>query len=83
MKVEILTPEDLIYQGEASITQLPGLDGLFEILNNHAPMITVLSEGNVKLVETNNSPVFFTIKGGVVEVLANKVLVLAENCKRK
>ncbi|MDR0606135.1 MAG: ATP synthase F1 subunit epsilon [Bacteroidales bacterium] len=83
MKVEILTPEDLIYQGEVSLIQLPGLDGLFEILNNHAPMITVLSEGNVKLVETNNSPVFFTIKGGVVEVLANKVLVLAENCKRK
>jgi F-type H+-transporting ATPase subunit epsilon len=83
MKVEILTPENLIYEGEASLIQLPGLDGLFEILNNHAPMITVLSEGNVKLVETNNSPVFFIIKGGVVEVLANKVLVLAESCKRK
>ncbi|MDR2410389.1 MAG: ATP synthase F1 subunit epsilon [Bacteroidales bacterium] len=83
MKVEILTPEDLIYQGEVSLIQLPGLDGLFEILNNHAPMITVLSEGNVKVVETNNAPVFFTIKGGVVEVLANKVLVLAESCKRK
>jgi F-type H+-transporting ATPase subunit epsilon len=83
MKVEILTPEDLVYQGEASLIQLPGLDGLFEILNNHAPMITMLSEGNVKLVEKNNASVFFTIKGGVVEVLANKVLVLAESCNRK
>jgi F-type H+-transporting ATPase subunit epsilon len=83
MRVEILTPEDLIYQGEASLIQLPGTDGLFEILNNHAPMITILSEGKVKLVETNNTPVFFTIKGGVVEVLANKVLVLAESCSRK
>jgi F-type H+-transporting ATPase subunit epsilon len=83
MKVEILTPEDLIYQGEVSLIQLPGLDGLFEILNNHAPMITMLSEGNVKVVEKDNTSVFFSIKGGVVEILANKVLVLTEGCNRK
>jgi F-type H+-transporting ATPase subunit epsilon len=83
MKVEILTPEDLIYQGEASLIQLPGMDGLFEILNNHAPMIAMLAEGKVKVVETNNTPLFFTIKGGVVEILANKALVLAESCSRK
>ncbi len=83
MNVEIITPEDLVYKGEVSLIQLPGMDGLFELLENHAPMITVLSNGNVKLVEKNNNTVFFTIQGGVVEVLKNKVLVLAEGCKRK
>ncbi|MDR1459945.1 MAG: F0F1 ATP synthase subunit epsilon [Bacteroidales bacterium] len=83
MKVEILTPKDLIYRGEVSLIQLPGLDGLFEILNNPAPMITMLSEGNVKLVEENNTSRFFSIQGGLVEILANKVLVLAEGCHPK
>jgi len=83
MKVEIITPEDLVYKGEASLIQLPGIDGLFELLNNHAPMITMLSVGNIKLVENNNNTVYFTIQGGVVEVLKNKILVLAEGCKRE
>jgi len=83
MKVEIITPEDLVYKGEISLIQLPGVDGLFELLENHAPMITVLSNGNVKLVEKeNNQTIFFEIQGGVVEVLKNKILVLAEGCKR-
>ena len=83
MKVEIITPENTIYQGNVSLIQLPGLDGLFELLENHAPMITVLSNGNVKLVEKeNNQTIFFEIQGGVVEVLKNKILVLAEGCKR-
>ena len=83
MKVEIITPEDLVYKGEVSLIQLPGIDGLFELLNNHAPMITLLSVGNIKLVEENDNNVFFSIQGGVVEVLKNKILVLAEGCKRK
>ena len=83
MKVEIITPENMVYSGEASLIQLPGIDGLFELLNNHAPMITMLSVGNIKLVEKNNNTVYFTVQGGVVEVLKNKILVLAEGCKRK
>ena len=84
MKVEILTPENAVYRGEISLIQLPGIDGLFELLDNHAPMITVLSEGNAKLVEKDtNQTLHFSVKGGVVEVLKNKVLVLAEACKPK
>ena len=83
MKVEIITPEDLAYQGEISLIQLPGIDGSFELLENHAPMIAMLSSGNVKVIEKNNDTVFFFIQGGVVEVLKNKILVLAEGCKRK
>jgi len=83
MKVEIITPEDVVYQGEISLIQLPGIDGLFELLNNHAPMITMLSAGNVKVIDSNNETIYFSITGGVVEVLKNKILVLAEGCKRK
>ena len=83
MKVEIITPENMVYSGEASLIQLPGIDGLFELLNNHAPMITMLSVGNIKLVEKNNNTVYFTVQGGVVEVLKNKILVLAEGCKKQ
>ena len=84
MKVEIVTPEDIVYQGEISLIQLPGVDGLFELLDNHAPMIAMLSAGNVKVIEkSNNQTIFFSVQGGVVEVLKNKILVLAEKCKRK
>ena len=83
MIVEIITPEDLVYKGEISLIQLPGMDGLFELLDNHAPMITLLSVGKIKLIEKNNTTLHFSIEGGVVEVLKNKVLVLAEGCKRK
>jgi F-type H+-transporting ATPase subunit epsilon len=83
MKVEIITPEDSVYKGEASLIQLPGMDGLFELLENHAPMITMLSVGNAKLVDKDNQTIFFEIQGGVVEVLKNKILILAEGCKRK
>ena len=84
MKVEIITPENTIYQGEISLIQLPGLDGLFELLENHAPMITMLSNGTVKLIEkSSNQTLFFEIQGGTLEVLKNKILVLAEGGRRK
>jgi len=84
MKVEILTPETTVFtEDNASLVQLPGIDGSFEILNNHAAMITVLGNGNAKIVDNNNETHYFSIDGGVVEVLSNKVLVLAEKCSKK
>lgn len=82
MKVEIVTPEASVFEGEATLIQLPGYDGLFEVLNNHAPMITFLGKGNVK-IENGADTTHFDLDGGVVEVLANKVLVLAEKCAPK
>ena len=83
MKVEILTPETTVFAEEASLVQLPGIDGSFEILNNHAAMITVLGKGDAKVVDNNNETHHFSIEGGVVEVLSNKTLVLAEKCTKK
>lgn len=80
MKVEIVTPDTVIFTGDnVELVQLPGIDGSFEVLNNHAPLISVLRKGSVKIInkgEKNEN--FFEIKGGVIEVLNNKVLILAE-----
>jgi len=77
MNLIILTPEKNIFDGEADLVQLPGSDGSFEILNNHAPMIASLQKGKIK-VGNNNDLQYFEINGGVVEVLNNKILVLAD-----
>lgn len=77
MTIEIINPDETIYSGEADIVQLPGKDGSFEILNNHAPLISVLKEGKIKVVDKNKNTQFFEITGGVIEVLRNKILILA------
>jgi F-type H+-transporting ATPase subunit epsilon len=78
MKLEIITPEQTLYSGEVTLVQLPGIDGSFEILTDHAPMIAVLKSGKIKAQDAQKQVQYFEIKGGVVEVLHNKVLVLAE-----
>ncbi len=78
MNVEIISPDKTIFTGEVYLVQLPGKDGSFEIMNNHAPLISVLKEGKVKVLDKDKNPQFFEIKGGVIEVLKNKVLILAE-----
>ena len=78
MKLEISSPDKQIFSGETSLVQLPGSDGLFEILNNHAPMIAALGKGKIKVQDNNGKLQFFEIRGGVCEVLENKITVLAE-----
>ncbi len=78
MNIEIITPDKTVFKGNANLIQLPGIDGLFEILNDHAPLVSVLGKGNIKVVDAGNQKHLFKINGGVVEVLKNKVLVLAE-----
>ena len=77
MQVEIISPEKDIYKGEAELIHLPGSDGSFAILNDHAAIVSALKEGEIKVV-TNGNDQFFPVKGGVVEVNNNKVIVLAE-----
>lgn len=78
MQVEIINPDKQIFSGEADLVQLPGKDGSFEILNNHAPIISVLKNGKVKIIDKEKNVQFFEIKGGVIEVLNNKILILSE-----
>ncbi len=78
MQLEIVTPDEKIFEGTAKHVQLPGKEGLFGILDNHAPIISTLTKGRVK-VETEDGDIqYFGIGGGVVEMNNNKVIVLAE-----
>ena len=94
MILEVLTPDEVLFKGHITQVILPGLDGSFGILNNHAPLISALVKGEVKVDQITsknesfsnklnkendaNAQFSFEIKGGVVEVNDNKILVLAE-----
>jgi len=77
MHLEILTPERKVYSGEADSVSFPGTAGAFQVLNHHAPLISSLKEGKIK-VKTKKEEMLFTIKSGFVEVLKNNVTVLVE-----
>ena len=79
MHLEIITPEKTLYSGDAEIVRLPGTTGSFEIMINHAPLISTLMAGTIKVRDINGVVSRFRISSGVVEVLNNKVKVLAEN----
>ncbi len=76
MQVDILTPDKVLFSGEATSVKLPGSLGQFEVLNNHAPLVSSLNAGNVR-VRSAEGDQNFAIKGGVVEVTKNKIVVLA------
>jgi F-type H+-transporting ATPase subunit epsilon len=78
MKIEIITPQSQEIIEDVSLIQLPGLDGLFEILSNHAPLIAALSKGKAKIINKNKETCYYPIEGGVVEVLKNKIMILTE-----
>lgn len=81
MQLDILTPERKIYSGEVYGVQLPGVEGSFEILDRHAPLISALGEGRMKIITSKTSHELWTISGGFVEVLNNKATVLVEGAK--
>lgn len=79
MKIEILTPEKKLFSGDAYGIQLPGISGSFEVLEKHAPMVSALGTGVVKiLLDKAGKTSSYTINSGFVEVLNNQVSVLVE-----
>lgn len=96
MLLEVITPDEMLFKGNVTHVVLPGLDGSFGVLSNHAPMISALTKGEMKVdqvVEENKGDEFegkyneafkndqtfsFEIKGGVMEVKDDKIMVLAE-----
>lgn len=95
MQLEIITPETRIFSGEATAVQFPGLDGSFQVLNGHSPIISGLAAGTVKVdlvkaytatekvnkhieVANGGKVLHVAIKGGVMELQNNKIIVLAE-----
>ncbi|MET0391673.1 MAG: ATP synthase F1 subunit epsilon [Chitinophagaceae bacterium] len=78
MNLEILTPEKKLYSGEVYGVQMPGISGSFEVLDKHAPLVSGLKAGRVKVLKDKQHVIHFDIKGGFVEVLNNRVTLLAE-----
>jgi len=80
MRLEILTPEKKIFEGDVIIATFPGADGSFQIMEHHAPLISLLKEG-VVVYKSKESSQNVTITGGVVEVVNNKIILLADGVK--
>ena len=78
MHLEIITPKKKLFSGEVSLVQVPGKKGSFEILNNHAPIISTLEKGVIKMKSGEGEITNFEIQGGVIEAKANNIIVLAE-----
>lgn len=78
MKLTVLTPESEIFTGDITAVKVPGVVGEFEILNNHAPMVSLLKAGKVKYTETDGKSTNFSIKNGFVEILNNEVALLVQ-----
>ena len=78
MKLEILTPDKIVYEGDVTSVTVPGTMGSFQILSEHAPIISTLEQGSITVRSTQKGIETFFVKTGVVEVLDNKVMVLVE-----
>jgi F-type H+-transporting ATPase subunit epsilon len=81
MHLEIITPDKKIFEGEVAIVTFPGSDGSFQVLNHHAPLVSLLKDGIVEYKTAEKEVSQVAITGGVVEVLKNKVIVLADGLK--
>lgn len=83
MKLEILTPDQKVFSGDVYGVQLPGITGLFEVLDKHAPLVSALKAGTVKILIDKSSTSAYTIQSGFVEVLNNQATVLVEGAQEK
>lgn len=81
MHLEIITPDKKVFEGEVNIVTFPGSDGSFQVLNNHAPLVSLLKDGVIEYKTSDKDATQVAITGGVVEVLKNKVVVLADGLK--
>lgn len=80
LKVSVVSPEATLYEGSATSVVAPAFDGEVGILENHAPMITVLGQGTLRV--EGESPARFTVSGGFVQVVDNAVRVVTEKASR-
>ena len=81
-QLDIVTPARTVFSGEVQSFTAPGVVGNFQVLFNHAPLLSAVSIGEVKVIEANGTKLLFAISGGFVEVKSNKVILLAESAER-
>jgi F-type H+-transporting ATPase subunit epsilon len=77
--LEIITPAKIIFKGNIESVTIPGVEGSFQVLKNHAPLISVFEIGLVKIKIDQNTTKYYATGGGTIEVLNNNVLVLADS----
>lgn len=80
-QLEIRTPEKLIYEGEVTSVQAPGVEGNFQILAGHTPFLTALDVGEIRIRESSDTPQLMATTGGVFEVLRTGVTALVETAE--
>ena len=78
MNITVLSPDKELFNGEITGVKVPGIGGQFEILNNHAAIVSSLGEGTIKITKAGGEIMTFTIDKGFVEVLHNEVSLLVQ-----
>jgi F-type H+-transporting ATPase subunit epsilon len=81
MKIEIITPDRKVFEGDVKSIRVPGKKGSFQVLKDHAPIVSTLDNGPVFMVDQNGNESVYEIDGGVIEVKANKIILLADSVK--
>jgi F-type H+-transporting ATPase subunit epsilon len=81
MKIEIVTPDKKIFEGEIKSVRVPGKKGSFQVLKDHAPIVSTLDSGSVIMVDMNGKERVIEIEGGVIEVKANIIILLADSAR--
>ena len=81
LNIDIVTPQSIIFSGKGISVSLPGAQSPFQVLYNHAPIVSALEVGAIKIVNEDNSEVLYATEGGFVEVLGNRVSVVVETAE--
>jgi F-type H+-transporting ATPase subunit epsilon len=79
MKIEIITPDRKVFEGEIKSVRVPGKKGSFQVLKDHAPIVSTLENGPVIIVDQTGNEIRYQVNGGVIEVKMNKIILLAES----
>jgi F-type H+-transporting ATPase subunit epsilon len=79
LHLEIVSPEKKVFEGDVTAVTAPGVLGEFQVLYNHAPLVSTLEKGRIKIIFENESEKLYNTSGGLLEVRNNKVSILAES----
>jgi F-type H+-transporting ATPase subunit epsilon len=82
LQVQLITPDGMVYNDQATAVKVPGVEGSFSVLTKHAPIVSLMTEGKIKITLADQTDQLYFITGGVMEVSQNKVVVLAEQVTR-
>jgi F-type H+-transporting ATPase subunit epsilon len=83
MFLEILTPVKKVFEGDVTLIKVPGSGGSFEVMDKHAPIISTLKDGLVKVITSTNDVIHFEAKGGVIQVMDDKAILLVQSLQSK